>query len=282
MARLWVLNLDAEQELANPAGYVADSGLTAKARKSLAGAKAQAQAKLLGPQDRVYEVGCSANGFEGRAWCPTPSALERLASAGARLAPAPALAVLQRVNDRAFSVALGLGLAGSAYFREREQLRLHLQGGEQWILKRAFGFAGRGQRAVQAQLTEADLSWISSSLKYGGIEAVPRVELRGEFSLHGVLHRGGRLECGRIARQCIAGGAWVDSKPVGEAELKASERASFQAALKHVASALERSGYFGPFGVDAFRWLDAEGNLNWNPCSEINARYSMGWDLESA
>lgn len=282
MACLWVLNLDAEQELANPTGYVADSGLTARARKSLADAKTKARENLLGPQDCVFEVGCRAEGFEGRAWCPTPSALARLASAGARVPPAPALEVLRRVNDRAFCVDLGLGLSASAYFRDLEPLRLHLQGGEHWLLKRGHSFAGRGQRAVRAQLTDADLNWISARLKYGGIEAVPRVELRGEFSLHAVLHRGGRLQCGPIAKQRVAGGAWVDSQPVADADLTADERASFQAAVEHVATALERAGYFGPFGLDAFRWMDASGSLHWNPCSEINARYSMGWDLDSA
>ena len=36
-------------------------------------------------------------------------------------------------------------------------------------------------------------------------------------------------------------------------------------------------GYFGPFGIDGFRYRDTDGHLRFNPRSEINARYSMGW-----
>jgi hypothetical protein len=44
-----------------------------------------------------------------------------------------------------------------------------------------------------------------------------------------------------------------------------------------VAQALLEAGYFGPFGIDAFRWVDRAGVERFNPRCEINARYSMGW-----
>jgi hypothetical protein len=39
------------------------------------------------------------------------------------------------------------------------------------------------------------------------------------------------------------------------------------------------AGYYGPFGIDAFRWRDQNGKQQWNPRCEINARYSMGWSI---
>jgi hypothetical protein len=44
-----------------------------------------------------------------------------------------------------------------------------------------------------------------------------------------------------------------------------------------VAEALIRAGYFGPFGIDGYRWKDEHGTLRFNPRTDINARYSMGW-----
>ncbi len=44
-----------------------------------------------------------------------------------------------------------------------------------------------------------------------------------------------------------------------------------------VADALSRAGYFGPFGVDAYRYRDREQQLRLQPRSEINARYTMGF-----
>jgi hypothetical protein len=42
-----------------------------------------------------------------------------------------------------------------------------------------------------------------------------------------------------------------------------------------VAEVLRDAGYFGPFGIDAYRWRDGATQY-FNPRSEINARYSMG------
>ena len=44
--------------------------------------------------------------FEGRAWCPTPSALRAIAEAGAIVPPAPPLDVLITANHRRFSFEL--------------------------------------------------------------------------------------------------------------------------------------------------------------------------------
>jgi hypothetical protein len=44
-----------------------------------------------------------------------------------------------------------------------------------------------------------------------------------------------------------------------------------------VAVALFMAGYHGPFGIDAFAWQDAQGTRRFQPLSEINARFSMGF-----
>ena len=46
---------------------------------------------------------------------------------------------------------------------------------------------------------------------------------------------------------------------------------------ERIAEALAAEGYFGPFGVDAFTFIGADGANSLQPRSEINARYSMGF-----
>jgi hypothetical protein len=55
-----------------------------------------------------------------------------------------------------------------------------------------------------------------------------------------------------------------------------AEHEALLEAAHGAAAALAAAGYFGPFGVDAYRYA-AAGVMAYNPRSEINARYSMGW-----
>jgi hypothetical protein len=41
---------------------------------------------------------------------------------------------------------------------------------------------------------------------------------------------------------------------------------------------LRDHGYFGPFGIDGFRWRWA-GRTGLRPRCEINARYTIGWAI---
>ena len=49
----------------------------------------------------------------------------------------------------------------------------------------------------------------------------------------------------------------------------------------HAAEVLARAGYFGPFGIDAYRHRAQDGSARTvlNPLSEINARFTMDWAL---
>ena len=44
-----------------------------------------------------------------------------------------------------------------------------------------------------------------------------------------------------------------------------------------LAAALRAADYFGPFGIDAFRYRSAQGDVLFNPRCEINARFTMGY-----
>ena len=60
-------------------------------------------------------------------------------------------------------------------------------------------------------------------------------------------------------------------------ELAPAEREALIAGARRVGLALHEAGYFGPYGVDAFRWRDELDRPQLHALSEVNARYTMGW-----
>jgi hypothetical protein len=47
--------------------------------------------------------------------------------------------------------------------------------------------------------------------------------------------------------------------------------------LRRVGTALTNAGYFGPFGIDGFRYVGPEGQDAFNPRCEVNPRFTMGY-----
>ena len=88
-ARAWLLNLDAEAELANPSARTPSRALAARGRRRWP----RALRDLLGPRRPVLSPGVRADGLRGRAWCPTPRAL---IAAGAE----PARSCRRRLRSR--------------------------------------------------------------------------------------------------------------------------------------------------------------------------------------
>lgn len=281
----WVLNLDADLELAAPEGYTP--------RQSVRGATAAfvpllAQS-LLGPDDLLVDESTAtgaARGFTGRAFCPTPRALALLRRAGAALDPVPPADVLRRVNCRAFAASLGVTLPSAAFVTSLDAARAKLAEtpaiGADWRLKRAFGMTGRGQRVVRSgQASEADLAFVRAGMSEGGVQIEPNVNIVTEYAIHSMLGQDRSLSVGALVRQrCDARGSWLASEAISSPSAAESEIAvRLVEEANAVAVALAEAGYFGPFGIDAYTYLGAEGALRLQPRSEINARYSMGFAL---
>jgi hypothetical protein len=277
----WVLNLDADLELAAGPGYALRKSL----RLAMKPHVERLAAALLGPHDVLVDdegAAGAARGLVGRAFCPTPRALAVLARAGANPEPHPAFDVLRRVNSRAFTSALGTTLPGAAFVTDLEAARTMLRAeppeGSGWRVKHAFGMAGRNQRIVSPRsLDGAGLGFLRAGIDGGGVQIEPNVAIEVEYALHGVLDRDGAVTCGSLVRQrCNAHGAWLATEPVSPREAgQLGDRMVEEA--RFVARALSAAGYFGPFGVDAFTYRDRAGVLQLQPRSEINARYSMGF-----
>lgn len=284
----WVLNLDADLELGaspryQPTRRVLDA--MASPREALARA-------LLAEGDRLVDertpAGAAA-GMRGRAFCPTPRALAALRRAGALPEPAPEVAILRRVNGRAFCAALGETLPGGGFVTTLEAATARLARAPEpalatrWRLKRAHGMAGRAQRVVApGALAASDRAFLMAGLAEGGVQIEPDVAISAEFAQHGLIAApgaGGALRLGALVRQrCDARGAWISTEPIDDAAALGELPARLEAEVRRVAAALREAGYFGPFGVDAFTYrVGAPPCLALQPRSEINARFSMGF-----
>jgi hypothetical protein len=275
----WVLNLDADSELAAQTHTPASARAMAQKPAQIA-----ALVGLIGPSDVVIGEGdrVARGAYAGRAWCPTPWAMDRLSRAGAQPVAFPPLAVLRRVNHRRFSSDLGQTLPGARYVTTLEDLLVVIAGESptsQWLLKRPFGFAGRGRRRVARGDLEAPArTWVVASLRTGeGLQVEPWVLRGGDFALHGHVSRAGAIVLGQPTSQdCDENGAWKKTSRI--TDLTPFEREGLATSARSSGRALYQAGYFGPFGVDAFRWRRDAG-FTFNARSEINARYSMGWAI---
>ena len=271
----WVLNLDAELELARPKfEYVPRLKLLEQLATHGQGSRA-----LLGPNDVLVEPGSPAlHGFVGRAWSPTKLALGRLRAAGVEPEPHPEPSVLRLVNHRLFACEAGGGLPGQRYFTERAPLEALLRRAEQpWLLKRPMAFAGRGQMRFYGPISDKQWSWLEVSLEQDGLVLEPLVTPTLEVSLHGFIWRGGRYELGRTCVQEVTErGVFRGVRLAEPGELDAHEESELVAAGERIAGLLHRAGYFGPFGIDGHRYRMQEAG-GFCALSEINARYTMSF-----
>lgn len=273
----WHLNLDAEYALA--AGSLRYRPTEDLRRQVEAAGR---NVPCLRPGDvRLGELpeGASAAAWMGRAWCPTEAALALLRSRGVPVPPAPDEAILRRVNHRDFWRVSGLSALPSVRVRSSSDLRT--LSAQRLLLKRALSAAGRGKRPLRpADITAKDRAWIEKSAGLGGCLAEPWVDITAEYAVHGYLFPPGSgrpPHFGVICRQRMAHRAWVAAEPVAPDALDASQSQALMAAAAQVATCLEKAGYFGPFGVDAFVGQLEDGAFIFQPVSDVNARYTMGW-----
>jgi hypothetical protein len=277
--RAWALNFDADTELDHGSAHT-----PSRAMRARFAALAERVRDLLGAGDVVIDPSTRLpeGAFVGRAFCPTPSALRALQRARAELPAAPAVEVLRRVNHRRFSADLGQTLPGARWASSWAEVREAVSDPsptDRWLLKRPFGFSGRGRISVaRGSIDEAARRWIEASIGEGeGLQVEPWVDRALDAGLHGYLSAAGAIAIGEPTVQRIdARGAWLGSARAAPGDLAPGEIEALFAEARATASALRAAGYFGPFGIDAFRWRDGGGE-RFNPRVEINARYSMGW-----
>lgn len=111
-----------------------------------------------------------------------------------------------------------------------------------------------------------------------GLQIEPFVARSGDYALHGYVRPSGEVVLGEPTRQaCDATGAWLSTTRAEPGDLSIDEQSALVREARAAGESLHAAGYFGPFGVDAFRFEGEGGSSRFNPRCEINARYSMGW-----
>ena len=222
--------------------------------------------------------------YIGQAWCPTPTAVDRLRAVGALLPAIPPLAVLRRVNHRAFCAELGQTLPMAQYVTSLAELLqcAARSPAQSWLLKRPFGFSGRNRLRCTLPTDAAyQLEWIAASFRRGeGLQVEPWVDRQLDCVVHGYRDATGTTRLGKLAIQdCDVRGAWQRTRLATPADLTQQESQALYDMAQHSANALGSAGYFGPFGIDSYRWRDTQGRVQWHLRGEINARYTMGWHI---
>lgn len=283
--RAWVLNLAAELELEIGRGYTPRRAVIEQVRANRPKARA-----LLGAEDVLLdeeEVLSGAmrlppelRGVEGRAFCPTPRALRVLRIVGARPAAAPSFDVLRQVNDRRFNAEIGQTLEAARFALTAAEAHAIVERRSPtgaWILKRSYGFAGKGRRRIE-RVHPDDVRWIDASFQTGGVQIEPFVEVAQELAQHGEILQDGTIRLFPPCMQHCPLGVWQQSEPAN-GTLPHVECQLIENEANITAHALAAAGYFGPFNIDAIRYRDLGGNVRLYPRTEINARYTMGWPL---
>jgi hypothetical protein len=285
--RAWVLNLDAEHELETGAGYAPTKHL----RAIVARERLRLLGNLVRPGDVVITEDEArpgiASGLRGVCWSPTPRALGLLATAGAVADPAPAFEHLRAVNARAFAARVRAPLARSSFDKsvaatlEQALASLSAPTAAGWLVRRSYGAAGRGRRRLAAgRPTEEELRWLAASLRRGALVIEPWVEVTREYTRNGWVHADGRVDVlAPGLQETTRTGAWLRTEAAHPDDVGPDD-ARLTEATAAAGAALAATGYFGPFGVDAFRHrsLSSRGPREvLNPLSEINARYTMDW-----
>ncbi len=267
----FVLNLDAEEELADPS-YRTPLAVAARIDAL------RSRVAFMRPEDRV--LGEAAT--RAVAYCPTPRALQAIREAGLPVPAAPPFEVLRAVNARSFCAALGQTLPGAHYVRSMDELQAALKP-EALLLKRDFGFAGRERRQVRNGVLDASTEGFArrSFGRGEGLQVEPWLPIELEVCQHGYITRAGRsiLASPRLQR-CDAQGSWLGSTDLPPGTLREAELEALRASTARAVAGLHHAGYFGPFALDAYRYRDQAGS-HFQPRSELNARLSMGypWQL---
>lgn len=290
-ARAWVLNLDAEHELEAARSYAP----TLHLREIVARESRRLIGTLVGPNDVVVtdedvtrgtETARRARGLEGLAWSPTPRALATLRAVGARPVATPDVSVLRTVNARPFAALVREPLALDSFDKhvvttlEDVLARLARPAVDGWLVRRTFGAAGRGRRRIASGApSSAEQAWIVAGLRLGPLVIEPWVTVTTEYTRSAWVHVDGHVS---ISPPCFQRttehGAWTSTERAPVGDVSREDDARLEEAVQRVGDALARSGYFGPFGIDAYRHrVPGSTATVLNPLSEINARFTMDW-----
>lgn len=211
-------------------------------------------------------------GVERLAWWGAAPSVAALAARLGIAVELPPFDVVKRVNSKVWSHelerALGVALEGACVVRSLAEARAAARAcpAARWVLKEPFGVAGQGRLLGRGRgLEGAAARFVERALAREGVLVFePWVEAPGaEWGIQLEVPREGVPRVVGVTRSLIRGGQYAGSAfgPSLTVAVRIVDLAI------RIGRALQREGYFGPAGIDAF---DAR------PLVEVNARRTMG------
>lgn len=278
LKRAWVLNLEADDQRARGRGWTPSKALCA-----LIDARAQQLAlTLVQPGDVVLardDDRVLGDGYVGAAWSVTDRAIAQWKRARVRIAATPSPALVDRVSSRAFAQRLTPCEPREVEVRRSTLEATALPEGPARVSSE-HTCAGRGHFASEnAEQTRSILERLLVVHERAYVAA--RVEVLDDFALHGWISRDRTVTLGAPTEQRVdrRTGAWIETISAEAERLSMSEREALCSVAREAGAALADEGYFGPFGIDAFRYRDRDGRPRFCARCEVNARYTMGWAI---
>jgi hypothetical protein len=211
----------------------------------------------------------------------------------------PGLDAVKRVNSREFSAEFDSLICeqserfpfGARAFgrlcQNREECESAVStfkkcGYERWIAKPQFSHAGRNRLLANGwDLNAAQSGWLTKQLRDPcGVYMEPWVESLNQAGLQFQIRN---PAAGGPDIRCI-GVTQLLTDPVGRYlgsifALNAELEEAWKPAVEHgyrVCEAAAAAGYFGPIGIDCFRFRTTDGFIATRVCNDINARHTMG------
>jgi hypothetical protein len=215
--------------------------------------------------------------------------------------PPPSPPLVAEVHDRRHALEgareLGCLLPGARTIGALDELEHHLAAGgasaapgERWVLKAPLSAAGRARVLGRGRaLLDGPARRAAAALLqvHGELVFEPWMERAGDFGAAALVSRGALRVLG-VHRLEVDGagrfrGVEIESEapeaaagdPPG-AFLSPREDAILRDIVERVGARLAARGYTGPFGIDAWRYRDANGRSAFQPLGELNARMTFG------
>lgn len=211
----------------------------------------------------------------------------------------PVLGQISRpLASRSWTLALaermGLSLPGTRVVTDERELSAHLSAGGgraspsgSWVLKAAWSAAGRQRIVVGAGGPSiAQRRWMRTAfMRRDGLLFEPWMPRRADVGCVAMVDASGVRILGAHGQSNDALGRfqgltlWPECRlptQLPRRLLSLSDATLLEAVVLAAGRALAAEGYAGPFGVDAWTYVDADGQERFHPLGEVNVRCTMG------
>lgn len=204
--------------------------------------------------------------------------------------PAPTPRIVARVHHRKFHLKRarnsGLALPGATMLESSRALAEHLRAGGadasptgRFVVKAPLSAAGRSRWiGAVGDLSIPKVRRTVENLfrRHGDLLFEPWMDRRGDFGLAALAGSEGETRIVGVHRQTVDQEGRFTGLVLSEEGLTTDELSTFEKVAGDVGRSLGREGYVGPFGLDAYRYRNAEGKIRFHPLGEINARMTVG------